>query len=71
MQKGEKMEKTIAEKKQEALAKRKERIKKNPPELYARIRAQGFEIGDSLEDMADAKLRRKNKLGEKGDGKKS
>ena len=61
------MEKTIAKKKQEALAKRKERIKKNHPELYARIREQGFDVGDSLADMADAKLRKKQQ--EKSDGK--
>ena len=49
------------------LLKEKRESKKNHPELYARIRAQGFDVGDSLEDMADAKLRKKQQ--EKSDGK--
>ena len=53
---------TMAERKQKALAERQERIKKTQPELYAKIKAQGFEIGASLADMSDAKIRSKNKL---------
>ena len=51
---------TIEERKQKALAERQERIKKTNPKLYARIKAQGFNVGDSLADMSDAKLRSNN-----------
>ena len=53
---------TMTERKQKALAERQERIKKTQPELNAKIKAQGFEIGASLADMSDAKLRSNNKL---------
>ena len=51
---------TIEDRKQKALAERQERIKKTNPKLYARIKAQGFNVGDSLADMSDAKLRSNN-----------
>ena len=54
----------MTERKQKALAERQERIKKTQPKLYARIKAEGFEIGASLADMSDAKLRSNNNLKE-------
>ena len=53
---------TIEDRKQKALAERQERIKKTNQKLYARIKAQGINDGDSLAEMSDAKLRSNNKL---------